>query len=218
MKQDRYFRSLCFWSMGLRYLHLVRVTAEQVVDAKNKTVATYWDDRTPEEEAIELDQQTKWSDARLIEPLLFNFYHGLELLLKGFVLWAVDQKLNHFITRLFESFIATFPKEQDLIKVFQKYIVSSKMSELLSDYLQQNHLSVDQFYESLRYPFDLKFAQNYEHLVLKYKGRKGLPFYQELVTDIRSLTKLSVSLGRKVEIHSEQMHAEATSESEAPDA
>jgi hypothetical protein len=212
--------------MGLKYLHLVRVTAEQVVDAKNKTVATWWGDRTPEEEASELDRQTKWSDARLIEPLLFNFYHGLELLLKGFVLWAagMDTKLDHRMTRLLESFMAAFPNEHELTKVFQKYITRSAMTELLSEYLEQNGLSVDNFYESLRYPFDRKFAQNYEHLVLKYKGREGLPFYEQLVTDIGSLAKMAVSLGRKLEQDSEQMHAEATSEfsqcseSEAPDA
>jgi hypothetical protein len=77
---------------------------------------------------------------------------------------------------------------------------------------------VDKFYESLRYPFDLKFTQNFKHLVLQYKGREGLPFYQELITDIWSLRKLAVSLGRKNEIYSEKMHAEATSESEEPDA
>jgi hypothetical protein len=84
--------------------------------------------------------------------------------------------------------------------------------------LEQNCLSVDKFYESLRYPFDRKFSQNYEYLVLQYRGREGLPFYQELVTDIQSLRKLAVSLGRKIEKANEQRHAEATSESEAPDA
>ncbi len=201
MEKNSYFRSLRFWSMGLVYLHLVRVTAEQVVDAQNKTLSTWWGDHTPEEEASELDRQTKWSDARLIEPLLFNFYHGLELLLKGFVLLSAgtSTKLDHRMTGLFESFVAAFPDEHELIELFQKYLTRSAMPAMLSDFLEQNDSSVDNFYQSLRYPFDRKFAKNYEHLVLKYKGGEGLPFYEKLVTDIRSLAQMAVALGRKIE-------------------
>jgi len=215
MDQNRYFRSLCFWGMGLKYLHFVRVTAEQVVGARNKTVATWWGDRSPEEEAAELDRQTKWSDARLIEPLLFNFYHGLELLLKGFALWVAgtNTKLDHRMTRLLKSFLEAFPDEHELTEVFQKYVTLPAMPALLRDFLEQNDLSVDKFYEALRYPFDRRFAHNYEHLVLKHKGREGLPFYEQLVKDIGTLARMAVALGRKLEKDSEQMHAEATSES-----
>jgi hypothetical protein len=139
----------------------------------------------------------------------------LELLLKGFVLWAAgsNPRLDHRITRLLESFVAAFPDEHELTEVFQKYVTRSAMPALLSDFLEQNDSSVDKFYESLRYPFDRRFAQNYDHLVLKYKGREGLPFYEKLVTDIGALARMAVALRRKLEKDSEQMHAEATSES-----
>lgn len=42
-------------------------------------------------------------------------------------------------------------------------------------------------------------SQNYEHIVLKYKGRKGLPFYEEILTDIGVIEKCAVALGRKLE-------------------
>ena len=215
MNQNSYFRSLCFWSMGIKYLHLVRVNAEQVVDAKNRTVATWWGDRTIEEEASELDRQTKWSDERLLEPLLFNFFHGLELLLKGFILSSAgtNQKLDHRISRLLKSFMIDFPNEHELIKVFKKYLTQSEMPELLSSYLIKNEISVDRFYESLRYPFDRKFNQNYKYIMIKYKGRKGLPFFEELITDIRSISRMAVSLGRNIEKVIEQMNTGATSES-----
>jgi len=83
-------------------------------------------ERTPEEEAKELDRQTKWSDARLVEPLLFNFYHGLELLLKGFALWksGSNPKLDHLLTVLLDSFMKEYPREVDLISAFQKYLAN----------------------------------------------------------------------------------------------
>jgi hypothetical protein len=187
--------------MGLKYLHLVRVTVEQVVRMKNKTVATWWGELTPEEEAKQLDRQTKWSDARLVEPLLFNFYHGLELLLKGFTLWksALNPRLDHRLTVLLASFMKKYPGEVDLIKVFHKYLVESTMPKMLRDFLEENESSVDRFYESLRYPFNRDMSQKYEHIMLKYKEREGLPFYEEMVTDIGVIAKCSVALGRKLE-------------------
>lgn len=133
--------------MGLKYLHLVRVTAEQIVSMKNKTVATWWGERTPEEEAKELDRQTKWSDARLVEPLLFNFYHGLELLLKGFTLYksALNPKLDHRLTVLLASFMKEYPGEVDLITTFQKYLSERTMPKMLRDFLKKNESSVDRF-------------------------------------------------------------------------
>jgi len=204
--QDIFFLSLSFWSMGLKYLHLVRVTAEQIVSMKNKTVATWWGERTPEEEAKELDRQTKWSDARLVEPLLFNFYHGLELLLKGFTLYksALNPKLDHRLTVLLASFMKEYPGEVDLITAFQKYLAERTMPKMLRDFLKKNESSVDRLYESLRYPFNLDMSQNYEHIALKYKGRKGLPFYGEMVTDIGVIAKCAVALGRELERVSEQ--------------
>src|SRR4030042_170616 len=148
--QNIFFRSLSFWSMGLKYLHLVRVTAEQVVNTKNQIVATWWGERTPQEEAKELDRQTKWSDARLVEPLLFNFYHGLELLLKGFALWKSDSnpKLDHRLTVLLDSFMKEYPGEVDLISAFQKYLAEPTMPEMLRDFLEKNESHVDRLYES----------------------------------------------------------------------
>ena len=201
--------------MGLKYLHLVRVTAEQVVSTKNKTVATWWGDRTPEEEAKELDRQTKWSDARLVEPLLFNFYHGLELLLKGFTLWksGPNPKLDHLLTVLLDSFMKEYPGEVDLITVFQKYLAEPTMPEMLRDFLEKNEFHVDRLYESLRYPFNRDMSQNYEHIMLKYKGREGLTFYEELVTDIGVIAKCAVALGRELERGSEQQLGQVSSDS-----
>ena len=217
--RDIFFRSLSFWSMGLKYLHLVRVTAEQVVGTKNRTVAAWWGERTPEEEAKELDRQTKWSDARLVEPLLFNFYHGLELLLKGFALWrsGSNPKLDHRLTVLLDSFMKEYPGEVDLILAFQKYLAEPTMPEMLRDFLEKNESHVDRLYESLRYPSNRDMSQDYEHIMLKYKGRKGLPFYEELVTDIGVIAKCAVTLGRELERGSEQQLGQVSSNGAPPD-
>jgi len=34
----------------------------------------------------EFEEHTKWADSNIAEPVLFNFYHGLELSLKSLIL------------------------------------------------------------------------------------------------------------------------------------
>jgi hypothetical protein len=206
MSQDTYYRPLTFWRLGLNYLHLTRVTTEQVVKNRNRIVAIWWGDITSEAEAAEADRQTKWSDANLVEPLLFNLFHGLELLLKGFVLFkqAEPPKLNHALTEWLMFFRCKYPTEEQLTAIFDRYIETAAMPELLRDFLAANSANVDSYYELFRYPCNRKFTKKYDHFKLKYKGRHGLPFYKDLLTDLNGLSKRAVDLGRRLEEDSEQ--------------
>ncbi len=71
------------------------------------------------------EEQTKWSDHNISLPLIYNFYHGLELLLKGFVLLKntnQNPRLNHKIEQLLDDFKAYFSNEVELIALLEKYI------------------------------------------------------------------------------------------------
>lgn len=201
MESKDFYRSLSFLSLGLKYLHLTKVIAEQIIQNQNRIVATWWGEKSPEEEEDELNCQTKWSDIRLVEPFLFNLFHGLELLLKGFVLFKQEgsTKLDHKLTILFHSFVEKYPSEHELITLFNRYSDDSAMPLLLQDFFNSNESSVDEYYQLLRYPFSYKFTKKYNHFNLKYKGAMGLPFYEDLVADIDCLTKKAVSLGRRLE-------------------
>ena len=77
-----YKRSLAFWTTSLYYLKLVEAVADQMVCQGNQYVIIGDIPISPED----YEEQTKWSDHNISLPLLYNFYHGIELLLKGFVL------------------------------------------------------------------------------------------------------------------------------------
>jgi hypothetical protein len=215
MKQGEiYYRSRTFWILGLKYIHLVRITAEQVVEHRNSIVAMWWGEKSSEEETAELAQQTNWSDARLVEPLLFNLFHGIELLLKGFALFEEDEspELNHKLTPLLQSFKDMYPEEAKLTAVFERYVNDAVMPELLRDFLNDNNATVDDYYQLLRYPFDFNFTKEHDHFKLKYKGAEGLPFYQELVTNLTDIAKKSVALGRRLKQDSEKEIGQVSSE------
>lgn len=183
--------------MGEKYLHLSECICEQIISSRNRYMIVSREDISWEE----YETKTKWNDANMAIPLLFNFYHGLELMLKGFVLFSEKSgsQLDHKITELYKKFLAGYTDQQELIFLLRRYIDKSALPELLLDFVSQNRLSVDQFYESLRYPYNKKLTSEYQHLILKYRGPKGLQFYSDLRKDIRSMMKLIVALSRLLE-------------------
>ncbi len=184
--------------MSFYYLKLVQTVINETIDQGNKFTivsnqAIPWD---------EYENQTKWSDSNIIVPVLYNFYHGLELLLKGFFLYKKtegDIKLNHNIENLFDEFKSFFPDQKCLIDILNKYIGLNVSAEILKDFFSTNNISTNRFYEALRYPSDVKMKNYFSHLELKYKGVEGVPFFQELKDDIDCIRRCSVSLGRSFE-------------------
>lgn len=203
--KEKYKRSLSYWKLGLKYLHFVEVTTEQVIDHGNNFIATWVGESTPEEASAELHKQTKWSDVQLIEPLIFNLYHGLELTLKGFaiIFENVPPKGSHKLSEYIQICKELFPDDTDVFDLADKYIDSQNMPELLREFFEINEASADDYYQLLRYPFDFKFTKKRDHFNLKYKGEAGLSFYQDLMGDLDKIARSSVILGRKLEEKSE---------------
>lgn len=183
--------------MGEKYLKLSEGICDQIISSRNRWMIVSREEISWEEYEI----KTKWNDVNMAIPLLFNFYHGLELALKGFILFSekAGSQLDHKITKLYRKFIAYYANQKELILLFGRYIDKAEMPELLGDFVTQNRLSVDKFYESLRYPYNKDLTNEYRHLVLKYRGRKGLQFYHDLREDIGGIIKLIVALSRSFE-------------------
>jgi hypothetical protein len=196
MKKNRYYIALTFWSMGEKYWSLTQGVCDRIT--RNQNLSFLISDQPIT--GREFEKRTKWNDVNMVIPLLFNFYHGLELILKGFILFAEGNsaKLNHGITQLHFKFIEYYPGQKKLNKFFARYLVKSHLPEILREFLDHNRLSVNRFYESLRYPFNLNLSREYQHFVLKYKGGNGIQFYRVMSKDIREMMRLVVALGRSL--------------------
>ncbi len=83
-------KELSYWQIGIQYLHLAQHVAGLIVESGNKLVVI--SDREITEEFYE--KETRWADHNIALPLLFNFYHGLEVILKGFLV-AKGMNINH---------------------------------------------------------------------------------------------------------------------------
>jgi hypothetical protein len=195
-KSQNYDLGLAFWTMAFYYLALVQAAASETIKQGNQWVV--WSDGLLDEE--EYENQTKWSDFNIIVPLLFNFYHGLELLLKGFVVLKAKAplKLNHDIEALLTEFTQKYPDQHCLIHIFKKYIGKDVLAELLKQFFAENNCSTNKLYEVLRYPADIKLIRTFIHTCLKYQGEASIPFFEELQSDIDCIRRCSVKLGRSL--------------------
>jgi hypothetical protein len=193
---EKYYTSLAFWTMGNKYLNLSRGVCEHIIRNRNRYMLISAHQLTLKE----FERKTKWNDVNMVIPLLFNFYHGLELMLKGFVLFSEggNVKLDHKITELYRKFHTHYTDQKNLINLFGRYINKSQMPELLYEFLDHNKLSVNRFYESLRYPFNNSLTKEYQHYTLKYKSNDGIEFYRALKKDINKMKKLTASLGHSL--------------------
>jgi hypothetical protein len=175
------------------------VARETVAQGNTWFMAKDWEDG--EITADEYAEGTRWSDHTLIIPLLFNLYHGIELLVKGFLLVAPDQmvKPRHSIGRLCRQFSREYPDETELNDFFAKFTDDQRLPALLADFLKDNGLTLNDLYQAVRYPSDQDFQTLRKYVELKYQGEEGLPFFQELVDDIKAVRVSAVRLGRSLE-------------------
>lgn len=155
--------------------------------------------RMPTDE--EYDEITKWSDFHISNPILFNFYHGLELLLKGFLALKENYILKpmHNTEKLFKEFKKNYGKEEKIISILDKYLTINLMPDFLAKCLKNNNIQINDFYNFLRYPADKNFQNVYNYIDLKYKEEKGLIFFKELKSDLDILLREIVKLYREIE-------------------
>ena len=197
---NQYDLALSFWTVSFEYLMLVENVARETV-AQGNTWFMIRDWEEGEITADEYAEGTRWSDHTLIIPLLFNLYHGIELLAKGFLLVAPDQsvKPRHSIGRLCRQFSGTYPNETELNDFFARFTDEQHLPALLANFLKDNSLTLNDLYQAVRYPSDQDFQTLRKYVELKYQGEEGLPFFQELANDIKAVRVAAVRLGRSLE-------------------
>ncbi|MDD5606838.1 MAG: hypothetical protein PHN37_03200 [Candidatus Pacebacteria bacterium] len=190
------------------YKQMVTNTLEMAIKEKNPSYIIS-DTFITEKDLIE---KTKYCDYSIIYPLLFLFYHWIELILKGFLLMQVKEnpktkKLNikkiahHDIMILFKQFKNNYPNEKDIINFIGKYTIKNNMPDFLKIFFNSNKLSVKNYYNFFRYPLDKNFDITCDYDTIIHTGEKGLTFFKDLLEDINRCQPLIVKLGRKITNH-----------------
>jgi hypothetical protein len=196
--RQEYDIALSFWTASFQYLMLVENAASEIVAHDNTWMMSRDFNDTPISER-EYKEATRWSDHTTIIPLLFNLHHGIELLIKGFLLTDPNEniKKSHDIIDLCSRFCHLFPDETVLNRFFHKYTCEYAMPAILKQFLRDNRIDVRSLYQALRYPSpDFQVMRNYSGL--KYKGEKGIHVFSDLKSEIEDVRKSAVKLGRSL--------------------
>jgi len=204
MRDEAYDLGLAHWKVALQYLSLVEAASIQIARQKNSFGVVKDVSKGPVTDT-ELERKTRWSDHRMIIPLLFNLYHGIELLVKGYrAATSCELKPTHGIVQLCEEFIAAHPNEQVIALFLRKFTVEECLPEMLRAFLKANSLSIEQLYQAVRYPTDTKFVRIWNYLDLQYNGDDGVAFFCDLSKNIRKMRRAAVRHGRSLEVDSKR--------------
>lgn len=134
-------------------------------------------------------QMTRWSDFRILVPTLFNFFHGIELILKAanYKLTPPSSKPNHKLSDLFSEFKINYPNATELINIFEKYIFPNKADcEILYTFYASNSIAdSSQFFEVFKYPYSKNFLNDFNYGDLNNLNIDGIFFFKQIIKDIQ---------------------------------
>ncbi|MCC5941737.1 MAG: hypothetical protein JJU37_09360 [Balneolaceae bacterium] len=183
-------KELSYWQIGIQYLHLAQHVSGMIVESGNKLVV--FSDEEITEEFYE--EETRWADHNLAIPLFFNFYHGLEVILKGFLL-AKRVKVNHShkLSALLKLFEENYGNNE-LSNIISNYVDQDKLKEPLHSFFKKSSVTTNQFYQALKYP-ESKKGNIYLFEELTEKGTEGVSFFKQLVKDTSKIRRETVKLG-----------------------
>ena len=187
------------------YKQMVMNTLEMAIEGGNPSVIV--SDICITNQAF--NNKIKYCDYSIIYPLLFLFYHWMELVLKGFLIVLVKENpktkkpdvekiAHHNVIKLLKQFKENYSTEKDIIIFFEKYTKKNNMPSFLKVFFNENKLSVKNYHGFFRYPLDKNFNIRYDYSSIKYTNRKGLIFFKELLEDIDRCLTLIIKLGKRI--------------------
>lgn len=197
--EQRYDLALSFWTVSFQYLTLAKNVSRETVFHHNDWVMSK-NSKAGDITEEEYEETTRWSDHAIIIPLLCNLLHGIELLVKGFLLVDPNESIKkaHNIIDLCERFKKKYPEECHLIQFFDKYTDTKSIPDFLKHFLTDNNLQLNEMYQAFRYPSP-DFSTMRLYSALKYRGEEGTTFFSELDKDIKKARIEAVRLGRGLE-------------------
>jgi hypothetical protein len=191
--------ALHFLTFGVNYyLQLVSNVFEKTVDDGNIWVVSRINEKVT---TNVLDKETKWSDFKIIIPTLFCFYHGIELIMKG-LLAIHDRKYleaKHDLTDFLLNIDNIEDIPGDIKNLLHKYVDNKNLDgpQFIFSFLRTNGLTIDGYYNILRYPTDINFDKYYDYFGLKYQGEKAIPELKSMLLDIKKMGEICIEYYNK---------------------
>jgi hypothetical protein len=157
-----------------KYLRTARELSQMLIRSDNKSSLV-----TNSPISIrEFDRRTRRSDTNLGVPLLFTFYHGVELCLKGHSSGqGVPAKPTHTLTKLLNG-LKENQNNREMKAEILKWLPPGKATPI-GRFLTTNKITIDDWYQALKYT-RLSSGKDIDHFDLKYGGLRTIDFWKSL--------------------------------------
>lgn len=163
-----------FWTLTKESIN------EMEKQGNEKLIISLYDSNQTDQESHEnYYQKTKWNDFNIGVPILFNFYHGLELCMKG-LLQEVGikptnktHKLNGYFRLIKENKSLFIP---EIITSIGKVLDENNP---FSEFFKSNNSNVDNYYQLLRYPESIE-GDDFLHGEIRGKEKIGLKNFESI--------------------------------------
>ncbi|MFT6127951.1 MAG: hypothetical protein ACJAVA_002448 [Flavobacteriaceae bacterium] len=175
-------RKANYLGLAYQFWTLTRESINEMGKQGNeKLIMSLYDPNQTDEESHEsYYQKTKWNDFNIGVPILFNFYHGLELCMKGLL-----QEINKLPTNKTHLLTGYYNLIQENETEFIPELIMSLGKVLnrdnsFSNFFESNNSNVDQYYQLLRYPESYKGDNLYFHGEIRGKEKVGLKNFESI--------------------------------------
>jgi hypothetical protein len=182
--------ALAHWTMAVNFLRLTEGACGQLVAGKNAHVLVTDSPTDP----LQYRHMTMWSDHSVGVPILFNFFHGIELILKGFIATASKVPTHHFLSKLHCEFEILFPRTV-LGETISKFVCDIDPNSPLGRFNIANGINIDSWYQALKYPTSTK-GKSFTHVELRYGGMRTVDFWESIELGSSSIRMDAVELAR----------------------
>ncbi|MBZ9629277.1 hypothetical protein LB465_00700 [Salegentibacter sp. LM13S] len=147
-----------------QFLQIARESINEMEKQGNYTsiwydVPDHKNSKDDDNDWIEYEYKTRWNDMNVGVPILFNFYHGLELYMKGLLETQnlLPSTKNHDLGKLYKIISVNQDKfTKEIMTLLEKHL---SIKSPFNDFFSHNCLTPDKFYHCLKYPEDLKGNQ-----------------------------------------------------------
>ena len=184
-----------YLDMSIQFLNLAQASASQLVENNNRKWVTSC---TPISNC-DYNIQTQWSDFNIAIPILFNFYHGIELVLKFLISEKQEMDKNHRILDMLNAVdeiykdCENYADVKDILFIIKTSTTDIPKNSIINKFLENNNVGIDLWYQFLKYPLDTK-ENIFKHNDLINNQESVLDFWREIIKCCQELKELSQKL------------------------
>lgn len=182
---------LSYWTLAAQFLRLAHESCVEIINTGNKFVVISHESIS----ASEFNQAVRWSDHSVGTGVLFSYFHGIELILKGFLAAIGVKSPHHRLTDLLKDFENHFP-DTELGQAISNALPIAGEDSPMGRFLASNSIHIDDWFEALKYPESRKGAA-FDHFDLKFGGHSTVPFWTSIHASSADIRSKAVALSRQ---------------------